>query len=154
MLWRIVEFLMFVAPGVYLLQRARRDVQLVKRSMSWPSVPGRVVHSSYREEVVKNEDTETEYVPLIQYEYQVGGEIHRGSRIAFFSEHYGSREKALERLGAFPAGHPVNVFYDPAKPGEAVLQRQDKGSGLVAAAGWVLLAVGIAALFNNHLFGE
>ena len=75
MIWRIVEFLMFVAPGVYLLRRVWRDVQLVKATKSWPSVSGRVVHTSCREEVIKGEDSDTTlYVPLIQYEYQVGGQ--------------------------------------------------------------------------------
>jgi hypothetical protein len=153
-IWRIVECLMFIAPGVFLLWRAWRDVQLVKASKSWPSVPGRVVHTSYREEVIKNEDTEISYVPLIQYEYQVGGQTHRGTRIAFFEQSCASSEKAVELLGAFPVGHPVTVFYDPAKPGDAVLERRDKGSVFVAVAGWVLVVVGIAALFNGHLFDE
>jgi hypothetical protein len=66
---------MFVAPGVYLLRRVWRDVQLVKATKSWPSVSGRVVHTSCREEVIKGEDSDTTlYVPLIQYEYQVGGQ--------------------------------------------------------------------------------
>jgi hypothetical protein len=145
---------MFVAPGVYLLRRAWRDVRVVKASKSWPCVSGRVVHTSYREQVIKNEDTETEYVPLVQYEYQVGGQTHRGTRIAFFAENCATREKALERLGAFPVGHPVSVFYDPAKPADAVLQRQDKGNVFVAVAGWVLVVVGIAALFSGHMFDE
>jgi hypothetical protein len=54
-------------------------------------------------------------------------------------------------LGAFPVGHPVNVFYDPAKPGDAVLQRRrDKANVFVAVAGWVLVVMGIAALFARR----
>ena len=70
MIWRIVEFVMFVAPGVYLLRRVWSDVQVVKASKSWPSVAGRVVHTSCRERVIKGEDSDTTlYIPLIQYEY-------------------------------------------------------------------------------------
>ncbi len=146
---------MFAWPGVYLLRRVWRDVQLVKASKSWPSVPGRVVHTNYRENVIKtSESISTFYVPLIYYEYRVGNETYRGNRLAFSEESCASTEKALEVLGAFPIGDPVTVFYDPAKPGDAVLQRRDKANVFVAAGGWVLVVVGIAALFNAHLFDE
>ena len=157
MIWRIVEFLMFVTPGLFLLRRVWRDVRAVKASKSWPSVSGRVVHTSCREEVIKGEESETTvYVPLIQYEYQVGGQTHRGTRIALSEENCASSEQAFELLGAFPAGHPVTVFYDPAKPGDAVLQRRDKANVFVgvAVAGWLLVAMGIAALFNGHLLDD
>jgi hypothetical protein len=155
-IWRIVECFMFVAPGVYLLWRVWRDVRALTASKSWPSVSGRVVHTSCRERVIKGEDSETTlYEPLIQYEYQVGGQTHRGSRIALSEESCASSEKAFELLAAFPVGHPVNVFYDPAKPGDAVLQRREnKVNVFIAVAGWVLVVMGIAALFNDHLLDE
>ena len=157
MIWQIVECLIFAAPGVFLLWRVWREVQVVKASKSWPSVSGRVVHTSCHEKVIKGEDSASDttlYIPLIQYEYQVGGQTHRGTRIALSEESCASSEKAFELLGAFPVGHPVNVFYDPAKPGDAVLQRRAKGNVFVAVAGWVLVVVGIAALFNGHMFDE
>jgi hypothetical protein len=103
----------FVAPGVFLLRRVWRDVQVVKASKSWLSVSGRVVHTSCREEVIKGEEPETTlYVPLIQYEYQVGGQTHRGTRIALSEESCASSEKAFELLGAFPAGASGEVDGD------------------------------------------
>lgn len=152
MIWRFICCVMFTWPGVFLLRLVWRDVQVVKASKSWPSVPGRVVHTSYREKVVKtSRSTSTFYVPLVQYEYQVGNETYLGTRLEFSEESCANTEKLFEILGSLPIGSPVAVFYDPAKPGDAVLQRRDRANVFMAFAGWVLVVVGIAALFNVNL---
>ena len=112
-MWRIVDSLIFLVLGVLLLRRVWRDVRVVKASKSWPSVSGRVAHTSCREDVIKGRNSKsTLYAPLIQYECQVGGQTHRGTRIAFSEESGASSEKEFDFLSAFPAGHPVTVFYD------------------------------------------
>ena len=64
--------------GALLLWQGWRRQQKVKASMSWPYVPGRVVAASVRQ-VVERGDAQTRditnYVPFVQYEYQVGGDF-------------------------------------------------------------------------------
>jgi len=159
MIWsQLFFFLMFCSPGVFLLWSVWRGVHVVKESKSWPSVPGRIIHTSCREDVTKsdenNEADTTWYTPIVRYEYQVGRRTYQGNRIAFSEERYTSIERASEVLGTFAGGHPVTVFYDPAKPRDAVLHRRNKENIFAAVAGWILVVMGIAMLFNPRLLGE
>jgi hypothetical protein len=148
--------LIFLSIGVFLSWRVWRNVREVKASRSWPFVPGRVIGASCREDVIRggsdSSDSDTTwYVPLVQYEYEVGGQAYRGNRIGFSEERQVSREKAFQVLEAFPVGHPVTVFYDPAKPRDAILQRANRGNIFLAVAAWVLVAAGLAMLFSNRM---
>src|ERR1017187_569998 len=105
------------AVGALLLWQGWSRQQKVKASMAWPYVPGRVMAASVRQ-VVERGDAQTRdgttYVPLVQYEYQVGSQIYQGNRFAFRESSYSSHKKAFKVVDAFPAGHPVWVFFDPA----------------------------------------
>jgi hypothetical protein len=70
---------------------------------------------------------------------------------------YGLRELAEAAAGGYAQGQPVTVYYDPAQPGNAVLEPGDrKGSmaplvfgGISALAGAALLAFFIKVGFGN-----
>jgi hypothetical protein len=139
-----------LALGALLLWQGWHRQQKVKASMSWPYVPGRVNAASVRQ-VVTRGDAETRdvtnYVPFVQYEYQVGAQIYQGNRLAFEEKGFGSHKKAFQLVQAFPAGHPVWVFYDPAAPQNAVLERKAHGNNLFLVVGAILVLAAIGSLF-------
>jgi hypothetical protein len=150
--------LISLSCGVLILWAAWRTVQAVKASKSWPSVPGRIIGASCREDVTggttsDSADSETIwYTPFVQYEYQVGNQTYRGNRIAFSEERKGSLKVASKVLEAFPVGNPVTVFYDPAKPRDAVLQRREPGHRIfLAIMGLALVALGFAMMFGKPI---
>lgn len=75
------------------------------------------------------------WLPRFTYQYEVGGRLYTGKRIAFYRRCTGSRAQAL--VARHPVGSRVQVFYDPARPEESVLERDLRGS-------WVLLASALA----------
>lgn len=55
------------------------------------------------------------------YQYEVGGQVYRSQRIAFYRSCTGSC--AQELIARHPSGSQVVVYYDPAQPAEAVMDR-------------------------------
>jgi hypothetical protein len=112
----------------------------VRRSQSWPSVPGTVTGTSVRRDETRDEDgIDVTYVPVVEYQFAVGETWFRGNRLRFDDRGFGSPKTAQKALAGFPVGTPVAVFYNPHKPSQCVLERKQTG-------GWVVMAVGILFL--------
>jgi hypothetical protein len=59
--------------------------------------------------------------PLVHYEYTVGGRTYRCSRVSVAEEVDGAELRAI--LKRYPVGQAVTVYYDPARPERALLER-------------------------------
>ena len=130
----------------------------VRAASRWPSVPGEIVsargsvktvtthHATYDE----NEDkTEKRNFARITYKYMVGGKQYTSSRLSI-GEDLGN-DDVQAKLERYPKGRVVEVFYDPAKPGKAVLERGlPKGCGKAGLYG-VALVIAIIAVFGYGL---
>ena len=147
----LTALVVFLAGALFLWQ-GWRSQQKVKASMAWPYVPGRVSSASVRR-VVDHGDAQTaestSYFPLVNYEYQVGAQIYQGNRMAFHERGYSSNKKAFAVVEGFPAGHPIWVFYDPANPQNAVIERAAKGNKFQFVLGAFLVIVAIALLIKG-----
>ena len=102
--------------GALLLWLGWRGQQKVKASMSWPYVLGKVVAASVRQVVERGDaDTRdtTNYVPFVQYEYQVGGQNYQGNRLAFQEKGYNSHKKAFKLVADFPVEVPCRCTSIP-----------------------------------------
>jgi Protein of unknown function (DUF3592) len=101
-----------------------------RRSARWPSVVGVVVRSAADEFV---------------YRFEVGGIAHEVGRVAYAARWPAPPvpRRLVERC---PVGHRVTVFYDPACPSSAVIERgADSHTAALALAGATLAsAVGPA----------
>ena len=130
----------------------------VRAASRWPSVPGKILsarasakkvttHHATEEE---NEDrTEQRNFARITYKYVVGGKEYISSRLSI-GEDLGNDDVA-GKLQRYPKGRAVEVFYDPAKPGTAVLERGlPQGCAKAGLIGLALVA-GIIAFFGYGL---
>ena len=61
------------------------------------------------------------WLPRFTYQYEIGGQVYRGKRIAFYRRCTGSR--AQELVARHPIGSKLQVYYNPAHPAEAVMER-------------------------------
>ena len=127
-----------VWSGFELRDRAQRMIR-------WPSVPGSVTGT----DIVADgtfEDGSAAYYPRISYKYVVAGKEYSSQRRSLINVGAGrflraGLRKTVER---YPVGSEVTVFYDPADPSEAILERPDPvlGPTLLCAFGG-MLAVGV-----------
>ncbi len=122
----------------------------VRRASRWPSAPGRIVACKTRKVHTKQRGGATSVgnVPDIAYVYTVDGVEHRGKRISIGEIKPDSPEveAALER---YQVGRTGPVFYNPAKPDEAVLERDPPASpGVMYAIAGGLILVGLVVVFG------
>jgi hypothetical protein len=136
----------FVGAGIFLIYRSLQSRKRAEASQGWPSTQGqisesRVAHSTHTD---SDGDTSDSYTPTIEYTYQVAGQAYTGRNLTFgFTQGYGNASKAQAVLAKYPVGAHVSVFYDPADPQQAVLERKAGGYGTGMALGIIFLVIGL-----------
>ena len=148
--------------GVVAFFRGRR---LASASMRWPTVSGKVTTSSVIEEVIEDKSSDDKsvirkiyrYQVDLRYAYQVGKRDFVGTAANWGGTAiYGLRELAERDAGHYRPGQPVTVHYDPERPGNAVLEPDNRRGSLAplilaticAVVGGALLAFFIKVGFN------
>lgn len=141
-------FIFFVI-GIVIIVISIRARKKAEASQNWPSAQGQIIATEIKKDVSEDAEgyTTTTYKPVITYSYNVMGQTYQSDKIAFgMTTSYGRMAKAQEVLDQYPLDSPVNVYYDPDNPAEAVLERK--------AGGKVLgLVIGILFLFLSLCVG-
>jgi len=128
-----------------------------QQAASWPVVGGTITRARVESRKQRMGNTlyrqaskSTYYRPDLAYRYEVNGKTFEGKR-ARFGERAGwdKDAAAMKRLiDPYPEGHAVQVRYDPARPGEAVLTA---GAGAfwrtIAVFATACLVLGVAGWF-------
>jgi hypothetical protein len=106
------------------------------RTYSWRRAEGRVVRSLVgRESEATGEGTVDRYRAEVRYRFDAAGAPRHGSAVHANDHGSPSAAKAERRAARYPEGARVAVFYDPADPDRAVLER-GIGSGPLALLAW------------------
>lgn len=115
----------------------------VRRAKGWVQAQGRITLSkmAVRRPPAGNEIGTVVNVPDVAYAFKVGGQDYRGTRVSLGDISGKYAEEALRR---YPVGKMVTVFYDPADPGDCVLER-DAPKGAVKGCGLLLLVLALLA---------
>lgn len=147
----------------------RRSASRADASQQWNAVPGTIGAASVEPRRSADSDGgyHTAYYPTVLYEYEVQGKRYVGQQITFGSQvGYGNANRAQQVVDRYAPGNRVQVYYDPTKPDQAVLERRVGTGGQlylwVAVAILVLLCItvvpimllmgGMNALFNSFPF--
>lgn len=96
------------------------------RLRAWRQVMGRLEAFELAHEYVSQRYSSlTYFYPDVRYRYQVGGKEYRSERVSLEKENVWVPEEALAPpvWSRWQSGTDVVVFYDPARPAEAVLIR-------------------------------
>ena len=119
---------------------------LERASLAWPTVLGNVTQSDVVNAITFTGGDRDEYYRLdVRYTYRIADRRYEGTRVAFRSRNL-SKKAAAAAAAQFPKGAEVEVSYDPAAPGESVLQTGAAASdrfcmtalALYAGAAWTL----------------
>jgi hypothetical protein len=144
--------LLILCLGALFLWLGFHSRQRAKASMSWPYVAGRIISATLREDWTRG-DSETAdsvtYIPVVDYEYMVGPQLFRGNRLSFMDKGYSNSKQAYAAVQGYPAGGPVWVFYNPAKPQDCVLERKVHFNSFTLIIGAVLVIAAIAGLIKG-----
>ena len=119
--WAVVAFFLSF-PGIILVAYLAKVFEIGAAS-SWTETTGRITQSGLAREIRESNEMERKVtVPKIEYEYQVGAQTMVGTRVNFAEILEGVQAK--EARARFELGATVPVYYNPANPSEAVLERE------------------------------
>lgn len=121
-----------------------RNLLLSKASKDWPKVNGIIKE-------IKDFGAEVKF--KLVYEYVVEKNSYKSSRIIFSTSSTYHRYNAREFEKKYAIDQVVNVYYNPLKPKQAVLEpgRNDGSLAGVIMFG-ILMLLGGLAIFNQSLF--
>lgn len=126
------------AGGAYLIAYSRRLERLAQASRGWPSVVGKITRAS----IYTSEDTFGIYEPVVEYTYEVAGVIHYSKSLVFGTSRTHNYGKVQAVLARFPVGGQATVYYDPARPSQAVLEHRAGGATESFVMGLLVLSFG------------
>jgi len=139
-----IVFVALVGSGVWLLYEARGLIRLGLASYRWPNTEGTVIDSHDDSFTLPGIDSTGVGVRPVEYKetvhdyvYEVSGRLYRCNTYAFG----GWAENAT---AAYAIGTKVTVYYDPERPGIAVLCR---GLQISAVFGIVPLVAALLGLY-------
>lgn len=123
------SWLAIVAPlavlaglGVHLGRRARRALLIRTAAEAWAQTAGTVLSTAIQIRRVGQNRSE---IPVVIYAYQVDGRPYQSYRVRAGDETGRIRviRDASSTLDRYPVGSNVTVYYDPADPANAALER-------------------------------
>jgi len=131
-------YLVLSVVGVYALISALRSKRQVSASQSWQGAQGKVVESRVekRSSTDTDEHSTTSYDAFVLFENTVMGKEYTADRVVFGVKN-SNPGPANEVVKRYPVDTSVMVYYNPDKPGKAVLERSSN-------SGWVQILVAIA----------
>ncbi len=140
----LVLAVVFLGVGVLLVIIALMQRNKAKKAESWQTVSGQITASTITENRHRDSDghTQINYQPLVQYTYEIDGLTYNGGRIAFGANSF-DYNTAQGMAAKYPVGASVTVHYDPAQPGEAVLETKAAGSKVFLIIGIVFAVIGL-----------
>jgi hypothetical protein len=117
-----------------------------KAIQHWPSTTGTITEST----TAWNYGRISTVAPKLSYAYTVAGREYTGHDIAVTEVDTASERDALDKIAPYPLGKEVTVYYDPDKPGDAVLEKSTGGAleGVFGFFGLVLVTVGVVMMLH------
>ncbi|PWB71040.1 MAG: hypothetical protein C3F07_15595 [Anaerolineales bacterium] len=109
----------------------------VAKAANWSSTMGTVTFSTVER---RSSGDGYSYYPVVNYTYQVMGQMLQGDRIMPGPRSGGSG--AHKVVARYPIGAQVMVYYDPNNPSEAVLER-----GMPGYIKWLWVTIVLTDLF-------
>ena len=142
----VLAALAFLA-GAWQLERAVLPLWRAHEARGWSSTTGTVVHSQVQTERRggRRSDLRRDYYANVGTEFTAGGVVDTAWRVGL-TRGADRPEVARAVAARYPVGARVTVFYDPARPWDAVLERDARGVSPVRGAVGLALALGSLVL--------
>jgi hypothetical protein len=126
-----------ILVGIYMVRKAVYDIWEVYSSKNWPSVEGRVVRHYDDPSVTSTARTHRAF-----YLYAVRGQTYDGN-VYFIGSRMTASNELSEFWSRYAVGTPVTVFYNPRKPNESLLVREQDTNWFFFVASLMVLVAGV-----------
>ena len=140
-------FLITLAGGILLILLSAKSKKKAGASQQWPNVPGMISVSELRQSTNTDDDGHISYAyyPHVEYSYSILGQSYTSKQIAFGGVRgFNNPNQAQTALVKYPVNTPVQVFYNPQNPSEAVLERiAGEGAKGTKVIGIILLVLSV-----------
>jgi hypothetical protein len=155
-------FALFAIPfclilGVLILILARSAMKS-NSSRRWPSTDGTIIAStveSHRSYSSSSHTHTTMYSPRVVYEYSVEGRRYQNQTLNFGTVASASMPVWAEStVGRYPRGANVQVFYNPSKPTEAVLEHKVSRTTVILLLVLLPVEIGLIVFTLVSLSGQ
>ena len=134
----IIAALAFGLGGAVFIWFARQSEKRGNASLSWPTVPGKVLKSEARRGAKGSTLTD------LKYGYSVAAVEYIGTLANFAGTTTAADSKRI--VQQYPVGARVTVAYDPDHPSIAVLEPGSSRTRGMIVFGFVMIAAAIGAL--------
>lgn len=144
----IFSFLTYCfATGIW---RARNQVAEGK---IWARAKGEIIASEAVAENFHKNDDDSDCTATVRYRYAVGAKTYESDRIAFADAGHTMRLLAQQIVAKYPVGAKVDVFYNPKRPSNAVLEA-DSGAPASFYVATIVLGAIAAVLIAHSIAGK
>lgn len=113
----------FAIIGVVLYRRMQQSSAEEKAAQSWPTTNGTILSSSLQWRGGAHGTQSQEAIVI--YQYQVSGQIYQGRTVRageqFLTVRVPGQAQAI--VSRYPASAQVTVYYNPANPSDAALEK-------------------------------
>ncbi len=136
--------LITLAVGVALVLWGARSKKKAGASLQWPATSGTITASEVRQGTNTDEDglTTYYYFPHVEYSYSIAGQTFNSKQISFGGRQgFNSPTNVQTIVAKYPINSIVQVFYNPQKQAEAVLERVAGGGAKVASIMGIIVLV-------------
>jgi hypothetical protein len=118
--------IVFTLVGALMALQYSRARRLVQASQNWPSVIGRIDHSTVRKTVHHSShgSSSHSYYPEVVYSYSVMGTEYQSQQIGFGLNVSGPSSGAKKEAARYRVGSTPRVYYNPQDPSKAVLEQK------------------------------
>ncbi|MCW5695145.1 MAG: DUF3592 domain-containing protein [Bauldia sp.] len=132
--------------GAYFLgRRGWAELHRGRVVPSWPGAVATVLYSQVASQTRTDAKglARTVFVPVIEYEYEVGGELYQAARLSFDDAAETSAAAAERIVAQYPVGAGIEIRYDPKDPFNATIDGGGErlNLSLIAAIGLGVLAL-------------
>ncbi len=109
----LISIVLGLGSGTYLLWTLIRQ----HASNRWSTTTGEILESNLEED-------SDGWGPHVRYLYAVEGKRYANDRLYVYLSNRSTEQDAKRHLSPYPVGKTVTIYYNPAKPEEAVLDRR------------------------------
>jgi len=138
--------LLMLGFGIFLILSHVRARKRAGESQTWPSTTGRILVSEVRVSQTRDEDGHLErptYYPYVEYDYILNGQAYKSHKLGFGGhEMFNNQAAAVAKLAPYPVGANLQLFYNPQKLDDSVLERVAPKSKTGLVIGIIMLVLG------------